>query len=123
MDDSRPGRDAGELRAALEQERAVAAAQLVALYKDHADIVDAAADVATDDEHDPEGATIAFERAQVGAVRLHVLRHLEDLDAALAALAAGRYGVCERCGGPIAAERLAARPAARSCIRCATSSR
>ena len=31
----------------------------------------------------------------------------------------GTYGVCEGCGRPIAAERLVARPAARSCIDCA----
>jgi hypothetical protein len=32
------------------------------------------------------------------------------LDAALLRLEAGRYGVCDRCGQPIGAERLAARP-------------
>ena len=32
---------------------------------------------------------------------------------------AGIYGICEDCGQPISAERLAARPAARTCIGCA----
>jgi DnaK suppressor protein len=29
------------------------------------------------------------------------------------------YGICETCDRPIGAERLAARPAARTCIDCA----
>ena len=32
---------------------------------------------------------------------------------------AGIYGICETCGRPIAPERLAARPATRTCIDCA----
>jgi RNA polymerase-binding transcription factor DksA len=41
------------------------------------------------------------------------------LDDALRRLDEGRYGVCDRCGQPIGAERLAARPAAVTCVRCA----
>ena len=72
-----------------------------------------------DDEHDPEGATIAFERQQVAALIEAARRRLDDVDTALARREAGGYGVCENCGDPIAPERLAARPAARSCIGCA----
>ena len=39
--------------------------------------------------------------------------------AALDRLRAGDYGVCTRCGQPIGVDRLAARPAALTCIRCA----
>jgi hypothetical protein len=39
--------------------------------------------------------------------------------AALARLTAGGYGVCAGCGGPIGADRLAARPDAARCITCA----
>lgn len=108
----------GTLQRRLESERAGAAEQLASLTRDFDVIVEAAAGVATDDEHDPEGATIAFERAQVAALQAQVLRHVADLDAALAALAAGTYGRCETCGQPIAADRLAARPAARRCMPC-----
>ena len=38
---------------------------------------------------------------------------------ALKRLETGRYGMCERCGQPIGEERLAAQPAAVTCIRCA----
>jgi RNA polymerase-binding protein DksA len=44
---------------------------------------------------------------------------LADVEAALARRDAGDYGTCETCGRPITAERLAARPAARTCIDCA----
>ena len=41
------------------------------------------------------------------------------VEAALGRLDGEGYGVCERCGQPIGTERLAARPAATTCIRCA----
>ena len=79
----------------------------------------ASRDTNADDEHDPEGATIAFERSQIGALARQARSRLDEIDAALARVAAGTYGVCESCGLPIGEERLAARPAARTCIRCA----
>jgi RNA polymerase-binding protein DksA len=90
-----------------------------ALLRDIADVVAAASDVATDDEHDPEGATIAYERARVAALVEQADAHLGEIRAALERLAAGRYGTCERCGQPIGADRLDARPVARACIDCA----
>jgi DnaK suppressor protein len=43
---------------------------------------------------------------------------LELVDAALARLADGSYGICLRCGSPIAAGRLEALPWAAHCIAC-----
>ncbi len=103
----------------LPAERAEALAQLAALHREHTRLVQAAEGSNADDEHDPEGATIAFERAQLDALTAAAQQRLTDLDAALGRLAAGGYGVCERCGEPIAAGRLAARPATRTCIGCA----
>ncbi|MFG2110821.1 TraR/DksA family transcriptional regulator [Micromonospora chersina] len=74
-------------------------------------------------KHDPEGATIAFERAQVAVLLAGARRRLAELDAALERLDAGRYGRCERCGLPIPAERLAVRPSARTCVSRARSAR
>jgi DnaK suppressor protein len=65
------------------------------------------------------GATLAFERQHVAALAQAAREHLADIDAALARLADGSYGTCRACGQPIGAERLAARPAARTCIGCA----
>ncbi|HET9141946.1 TraR/DksA family transcriptional regulator [Actinophytocola sp.] len=78
---------------------------------------------AHDDEHDPEGVTVAFERAQVAGLLAVATEELEALDAAVARIDAGTYGVCQRCGQPIAPERLEALPAATTCIRCATGKR
>lgn len=43
---------------------------------------------------------------------------LQEIDAALARIADGSYGVCEECGGNIGAARLEAQPIARLCIAC-----
>lgn len=93
------------------------------MLQDLADVVSAASDVATDDEHDPEGATIAYERARTAALVKQADEHLADIAAARARLDAGTYGRCETCGAPIGAERLAARPVVRTCIGCASAAR
>ena len=79
----------------------------------------ASADSNADDEHDPEGATLAFERAQTAALLDRVEARIAGLDRALARLAAGTYGRCVRCGEPIGPARLTARPDAETCLRCA----
>ncbi|NEK56905.1 TraR/DksA family transcriptional regulator [Geodermatophilus sabuli] len=100
-------------------ERAAVLSQIEALTGEFEEVVAASRASNADDEHDPEGATIAFERQQVAALLDAARRRLADVDAALARRASGDYGVCESCGRPIAPERLAARPAARTCITCA----
>lgn len=112
-----PG-DAARWRAALAQERAQALERAAALRRDVERIVESTSLTATDDEHDPEGTT-AFERAQAQALLDATAVALTEIDAALARVEAGTYGVCERCGRPIAPERLEARPVARTCIGCA----
>ncbi|SDF04650.1 transcriptional regulator, TraR/DksA family [Blastococcus aurantiacus] len=104
---------------ALSAERAAALAQIAALTREFDEVVAASKASNADDEHDPEGATIAFERQQVAALLGQARRRLADVDAAVTAVEAGTYGRCEACGRPIAAERLAARPSARTCIDCA----
>ncbi|WP_371739997.1 TraR/DksA family transcriptional regulator [Frigoribacterium sp. VKM Ac-2836] len=73
-----------------------------------------------DDEHDPEGSTIAYERSQLDAVRRSALERAADAEAALARLADGTFGRCERCTARIGEARLEARPTARLCIDCAS---
>jgi RNA polymerase-binding transcription factor DksA len=103
----------------LEKEHAAALAQIEALTREFDEVVAASQASNADDEHDPEGATIAFERQQVVALLEQARRRLDDVEAALARRAEGGYGICQTCGRPIAPERLAARPAARTCIDCA----
>jgi len=107
------------VRDALFSDRARAAEQVAALEEQWASLVAASEDSNADDEHDPEGATIGFERAQLTAVLDAARARLAALDEALARVDAGTYGVCERCGGPIGDERLAALPSTRRCIACA----
>jgi DnaK suppressor protein len=73
----------------------------------------------SDDEHDPEGATIAFERQQAAALLDQVRSTGDALRRALAAAGRGEGVACEVCGRPIDADRLSARPHARTCIACA----
>ena len=101
-------------------ERDAALASIAALTGEFDAVVAASRSSNADDEHDPEGATIAFERQQVAALLSAARRRLADAEAALVRRAEGGYGVCETCGRPIAPERLAARPSARTCITCAT---
>jgi DnaK suppressor protein len=108
-------------RARLEDERRRTAARLADLRGDYRSFVEASKDSNADDEHDPEGATIAFERSQTGALVRQAAEHLAEVDAALARLDAGTYGACAVCGRPIPRERLEVRPAAATCIECATS--
>jgi RNA polymerase-binding transcription factor DksA len=103
----------------LAVEQTAALAQIAALTREFDGVVAASRSSNADDEHDPEGATIAFERQQVAALLDAAHRRLADVDAALARRATGNYGICEGCGGPVGAERLVARPAARTCIDCA----
>ena len=76
--------------------------------------------IATDDEHDPEGHSIAWERQQIAALLDETRIALAEIEAAEHRLDDGRYGTCSICGLQIAAERLDALPATPTCVRCAT---
>ena len=114
-----PELDTAEVAVRLEAQRARLVAQVAGLRRAHGEIVEASELVATDDEHDPEGATIAFERAQVAALVRDGGVVLAEIDEALARLAAGTYGTCVRCDRTIALARLEARPATPTCVDCA----
>ena len=45
-------------------------------------------------------------------------RELQDIEAALARIAEGNYGICADCGGDIGRARLKAYPTARRCLLC-----
>jgi RNA polymerase-binding transcription factor DksA len=104
----------------LATERARTLERIAALNHDRDGIIESTMSTGVDDEHDPEGATIAFERSQIESLLDQSQRHLSELDRALRQVEEGGYGTCESCGGPIAAERLAARPTAGTCIACAS---
>jgi DnaK suppressor protein len=105
-------------REALTDQRRAARARLASLTEDFEGMVAASRDSNADDEHDPEGATIAFERQQVDGLIRQTEAHIVEIDAALTRLDAGEYGICERCGRRIAPARLEARPTSRTCVTC-----
>ncbi len=107
----------------LATERTATARRVTALAAQLAGLADEQALTTHDDEHDPEGVTIGFERAQLLGLLTGARRDLDAIDRAVQRLAAGRYGRCLRCGEPIPLERLDALPTAETCLPCATSRR
>jgi DnaK suppressor protein len=67
-------------------------------------------------------ADVAVESVDADVAVLNTTREmLDDVNAALARIAAGTFGKCEACGGAIAEERLQAIPYTAHCLRCAKS--
>ncbi|MET3922243.1 TraR/DksA C4-type zinc finger protein [Arthrobacter sp. UYEF20] len=109
--------DVERFRMLLQEERRRKIALLPALQRDITSVNAARQDSNVDDEHDPEGATIAFELSQASALLKQSTAGLAQIDAALARIDDGRYGICEVCGEEIAEGRLEARPWTPYCIR------
>jgi RNA polymerase-binding transcription factor DksA len=103
----------------LVSERAATERRIVSLERDWTGIVESSANSATDDEHDPEGATLAFERAQIESLLQQSRAHIDEVDDALLRVTNGSYGRCEACGTQIDPDRLEARPFTTTCISCA----
>ena len=80
------------------------------------------ADVAAEHFQHTEDSTaqVAIERDLEFAIGEHETAELQALDAALARLDAGRYGLCTDCGVAIPKARLDAAPEAPRCLACQT---
>ncbi|WP_142064502.1 TraR/DksA C4-type zinc finger protein [Pseudarthrobacter sp. B4EP4b] len=115
--------DFERFRILLEEERARKVALLPALRADIVSANSARQNSNVDDEHDPEGSTIAFELSQASALLKQSSAGLDEVDAALARIADGTYGTCAVCGEAIAEGRLEARPWTPFCIRHASAGR
>ena len=79
-------------RSRLERDRTELAARVLSLQRSFDEMVAASRDSNADDEHDPEGATIAFERAQLVAVLRQANADLVEIDAAIRRFDDGSYG-------------------------------
>lgn len=109
----------GDPHSRLDELRAATMRRAASLASSFDAIVQASIDVATDDEHDPEGHTIAWERQQIAALLDEARTTLSDIEAAEQRLQDEQYGTCTTCGCEIAIERLEALPATPNCLACA----
>ncbi len=103
-----------ELRAALEEQRAHLHKEITELGGDP-DSLDAEIDV---ERGFADSAHSTAERARVLSVMKALRANLRWVNRALTKMELGTYGVCERCGQPIAVERLEVLPWAILCIDC-----
>ena len=111
--------DTSEFRSMLEEERQRIVAAIAYLHAEHPrNLEDEVGELAGrgSDNHLGDMATVTFDRELDEGLEEGAQQTLAKIDHALARLDGGEYGTCERCGGPIAEERLRARPWATLCI-------
>lgn len=60
----------------------------------------------------------ASERMMSLSIMESLERRLQSIEHALSIMARGKYGLCERCGQPIEAERLKILPDTTLCVKC-----
>ena len=70
------------------------------------------------DDEGGEGDTISFERERDLVMSAQALNAVVDIDAAVARIYDGTYGICQKCNTQIIKERLKAIPWAALCVRC-----
>jgi RNA polymerase-binding transcription factor DksA len=68
------------------------------------------------DNNFADTSQVTAERGETEALAGELTETLGAVEAALGRIDAGTYGSCERCGEPIAQERLEAMPMASTCI-------
>ncbi len=117
------GDDAARIPARIAAARADATTRSAALAAQIKALAEQQALTTHDDEHDPEGVTIGFERAQILGLLARAREEIAALDRAASRLRAGTYGRCLTCGCEIPDARLEALPAAETCLDCAGKSR
>lgn len=70
-------------------------------------------------DFEPDEGDEQITEHETAAILVAILQQkLLDIEAALSAIAAGQYHLCERCGVQIEPARLMAKPDARYCIHC-----
>lgn len=102
-------------RKALDRERATLVEQLEELGSSESG--DLRPDLDFGDGFADAGAATAERTERLGVVE-SLKSQLDSVDAAIARMEEGNYGVCASCGNDIAPERIAARPSSIYCIEC-----
>jgi DnaK suppressor protein len=103
----------------LEERRHEVLAQLVGIDEDLSALRRTREGLSDDDEHDPDGVPLSAQWDRLEGLKQAKLAALAAIEQARERAASGTDGVCEVCGRPIAAARLAVRPEATTCIDCA----
>lgn len=104
------------LKVQLESERVRLARELVALAgEERAGGEPERSHYAT---HLADDATETFDQERSLALARHLQGVLGQIEHALQKMDSGSYGLCDRCGEPIAAARLEALPQATLCLAC-----
>lgn len=108
--------DDATARRLLDAERAALERSLRSVISDVGDEeAGAASELTGYDQHPAELGTEVADLSRDLGLRTDLRRLLLENDAARARVARGTYGTCERCGRPIAEERLRAVPSTRFC--------
>ncbi|MGZ4480797.1 MAG: TraR/DksA family transcriptional regulator [Gaiellales bacterium] len=110
--------DTESMRERLQAERARIAEEMERLLADTSRSIEDAVDEDGNDSHLADSATETLDREIELSLEENAEHLLASIDSALARIDAGTYGICERCGNPISAERLEALPYAVKCIEC-----
>jgi RNA polymerase-binding protein DksA len=104
------------MRARLEDERERVQAAIDNLHSRHPGSLEDEVEETPLDNHLAESATATVDREIDYSLEENDTRVLAAIDAALARIDDGSYGLCERCGREIEPERLEAIPYATLCI-------
>jgi RNA polymerase-binding protein DksA len=109
-----------DLKTALLEERKRVTHAIEYLHKENpGSLEDEVGDVSPAvDNHMGDMATATFDRELDYTLEGNAEEILNAIDAALARMESGTYGLCQRCGKPISPERLEAIPWATRCIDC-----
>jgi DnaK suppressor protein len=107
--------DRAKAAATLEDERARLVHQLAELGADESG--ELTGDIDFGDAFADAGAATA-ERTETLGIVDNLKHQLDDVNAAISKLEAGTYGICDRCGNDIGADRLEFRPMSVLCVDC-----
>ena len=110
--------DTNAARERLQAERERVLAEMQSLRDDLSHSIEDLVDEDGNDSHLADSATETLDREMEQSLEDNAEHLLAHIDSALARLDEGTYGRCERCGEPIAEERLEALPYATRCIEC-----
>jgi DnaK suppressor protein len=112
--------DTDRFRTALLEERARVQSAIANLKDDHPGRLDEEVEEVSgaNDNHLAETATATLDREIDYTLEENSTQVLAEIDAALARIDAGTYGICTNCGKEIPLARLEAYPWASLCIDC-----